>query len=89
MADKRIYPCPMCEAQNQLFDERLYDICRNCGWEDDSYQYRNHDKTGANGLTWNQAKELLRQGGKIYPDFPKIVPPEELPAKNDVIKINA
>ena len=80
MNDKRIYPCPMCGAPNQIFDERADDICFNCGWQDDPYQARHHDDTGANGkLTWDMAKEMLAQGLKLYPDFPIEIPAEELP----------
>jgi hypothetical protein len=63
--------CPCCGKENMLC-ELDYDICRNCGWEDDPLQRDDPDYTGANGyLTLNEAKKMLAEGKKIYEGFPK------------------
>ena len=48
--------CPVCEKYyfNEMGD---YDICSNCGWENDNVQYDDHDYWGgANDLSVNEAK---------------------------------
>jgi hypothetical protein len=67
----QIRTCPCCEKENMLC-ELDYDICQNCGWEDDPLQREDPDYTGANGyLTLNEAKRMLAEGKKIYEGFPK------------------
>ena len=44
------YPCPLCGASHQVSekDSNSFDICEVCGWEDDGFQLRHPDDTGAN-----------------------------------------
>ncbi|MEG0830053.1 MAG: CPCC family cysteine-rich protein [Anaerovoracaceae bacterium] len=53
------YPCPCC-GNLTLSEEGpgTYEICKQCGWEDDLHQFRNPDSDGgANKLSLNQAKK--------------------------------
>lgn len=69
--DKFPYPCPCCGAPNEIDEEGLYEICLVCGWEDDGYQRKFPDDTGANGkLTLNQARKLWAEGKTLFPNHP-------------------
>ncbi len=60
MAEK--HKCPVCNELT-LDEERNYDVCDNCWWEDDPYQFENPDyKGGANKLSLNEAKEKFNAG---------------------------
>ena len=62
------YPCPCCGSQNEVDYEGGYSICSVCGWEDDRYQRRYPDETGANGkLTLNQARKMWKNGETLKP----------------------
>ncbi|MDB2089203.1 CPCC family cysteine-rich protein [Clostridium paraputrificum] len=48
------YKCPCCGVLS-LDEERAWDICELCWWEDDLFQYRNPNFSGgANSLSLNQ-----------------------------------
>ena len=56
------FKCPCC-GQLTLTEERMFEICSVCGWEDDNVQYANPDFAGgANHLSLNQYRELYLQG---------------------------
>lgn len=44
-----------------------HDICKFCGWEQDSFQRKNPDEPGANPVTLNEAKENFKHCGKAEP----------------------
>lgn len=66
------YPCPLCGAPNQVSekDGDSFDICEICGWEDDNYQIRHPDETGANNLTFSEARKLWAEGKTLFPNHP-------------------
>lgn len=52
------YPCPCCgKHEFEVLGE--YDICSNCGWEDDPFQSKNPDRSGANKMSLNEAREAF------------------------------
>lgn len=60
-----LYPCPCC---GKLVFESLgeHDICPNCNWEDDPFQYRNPDrKGGANIMSLEEARKAYTDGCKV------------------------
>lgn len=63
------YPCPLCGAPHQVSekDGDSFDICEICGWEDDGYQISHPDETGANNLTFSEAKKC---GKNLFPNHP-------------------
>lgn len=48
--------CPVCEKYT-FTEDGVYDDCPICGWTDDIYQEHFPDKTGANAVSLNKAKE--------------------------------
>lgn len=57
--------CPCCE-ENMLDTESLYDICSNCGWEDDPIQKDDPEfEGGANEMSLNQARKAYREGRNV------------------------
>ena len=66
----RTNTCPCCGKKNAVDGIGLYDICQNCGWEDDPIQRDDPDSLGINGkMTLNQAKKLIFEGKQIYEEF--------------------
>ena len=63
MAEK--HNCPVCGKFE--FEERgSFDICENCGWEDDPIQEEDHNyKGGANKMSVNEAEEAYKKGEPI------------------------
>ena len=53
--------CPICE-KTELEE---YEICDVCGWENDLHQYDNHDISGANHMSVNQAREAFAKGEPV------------------------
>lgn len=54
------YTCPCCGYKT--LDEEppdTYDICEICFWEDDGYQYKYPDETGANYVSFREAQQIL------------------------------
>ena len=53
--------CPCC-GKSGLREERSWDVCDFCGWEDDPLQRDEPDfEGGANEKSLNQAKEAYRK----------------------------
>ena len=75
--ESRNETCPCCGKENMICDIGAFDICRNCGWEDDPVQRSNHDAFGANRsdkhgrLTLNEARKLLSNGENLYEGYPR------------------
>ena len=69
--ETRTETCPCCGKGNAISGIGMYDICRNCGWEDDPLQRKDPDYMGINGkLTLNEAKNMLDAGKTIYEGYP-------------------
>ena len=65
------YPCPVCGEMCMSEPSGSFDICPVCGWEEDGYQQRHPDETGANGKwTLNKAKETWKRGKTLFESFP-------------------
>ena len=57
--------CPVC-GEKTLDEEHNYDVCDNCWWEDDPYQFEHPNyKGGANKMSLNEAKEAYKNGEPI------------------------
>ncbi len=55
------FKCPCC-GEKTLSCERMFDICKNCGWEDDNVQFENPDfYGGANYFSLNKYREVFLQ----------------------------
>lgn len=53
------YKCPCCH-NNTLSEEREYEICSVCGWEDDPIQFDDPNfRGGANSFNLNEARECF------------------------------
>ncbi|MCD8379152.1 MAG: hypothetical protein LUC95_02250 [Lachnospiraceae bacterium] len=51
------HKCPVC-GKTEFENKGSYDICENCGWEDDWYQEENPDEdVGANEYSLNVYKD--------------------------------
>lgn len=66
------YQCPCCGALS-LDEERAWDICELCWWEDDLFQFRNPNlEFGANDLSLNEWRKKFNDSiyelikGKFY-----------------------
>lgn len=56
------FNCPCC-GQKTLSEERMFEVCKVCGWEDDNIQFANPDMAGgANYFSLNKYRELYLQG---------------------------
>ena len=56
---KQNYKCPCCGKQT-LTSERMFDICPNCGWEDDNIQFSDPNYYGgANWFSLNKYRSLF------------------------------
>ena len=65
------YGCPCC-GEKTLFIRGEYDICSNCGWEDDGSEEENH-YSGPNHMTLRQGREnYLRCGRCERKEFNKL-----------------
>ena len=59
--------CPVCGRKRfSQFDD--YDICFVCGWEDDTFQERYPNETGANWATLFEAQWAYEHGKTLYDD---------------------
>ena len=62
--------CPVC-GQYEFEEWNDFDICTNCGWENDGIQTNDPDyRGGANEESLNEAKEIYARTGKYEPNFP-------------------
>lgn len=56
-----LLPCPCCESKT-IQEPGCYEICPNCGWEDDPVQSKNSNFSGgANKLSLFEARKLFAQ----------------------------
>ncbi|KRF52397.1 hypothetical protein ASG99_27935 [Bacillus sp. Soil768D1] len=64
------YTCPCCGYKT--LDEEppgTHDICRNCFWEDDNYQYEYPDEDGANKISFRESQQNFIKFGVSDLDF--------------------
>ncbi len=63
------HDCPIC-GKYRFADEYSYDICPECGWEDDGSEmlYPNDD-SGPNGMSFNDYRKQYMQKLKENPDY--------------------
>ena len=55
------FKCPCC-GKYTLTSQRMFNICPNCGWEDDNIQYDNPDYFGgANFFSLNKYRSVFQQ----------------------------
>ena len=67
------FKCPCCSYLT-LGEERKWEICPVCFWEDDLFQFNDPNlKDGANDLSLNQAKKNFKQFKAIDKDSIKYV----------------
>ena len=60
------YDCPCCGAEGVYEEERMFEICPVCRWEDDSVQYDDPDyDVGANHVSLNEARKAFAEGKPI------------------------
>lgn len=57
-----MYTCPCC-GYKTLEEEHEYDICPICYWEDDWFQFKYVDKTGANNVSLRKAQRNYLEFG--------------------------
>jgi hypothetical protein len=76
------FACPCC-GQLTLDEEPpgTYDICRECGWEDDLVQFNDHDyRGGANSESLREAREnYAKHGRHSAPAWPTPTSRSDLP----------
>ena len=70
VTDNELFPCICC---GQLTRSRLapgsYEVCENCGWEDDPMQFDNPNFAGgANRVSLATARENYAEYGRADPD---------------------
>lgn len=57
--------CKCCDYET-LTPDSMFEICDNCGWEDDGLQNDMPEyKGGANKMSLNEAKEAYKKGNKV------------------------
>lgn len=57
--------CPVC-GEYYFEKENNFEICENCGWENDGIQFDNPDETDcANVMSLNEARVAWTQGRTI------------------------
>jgi hypothetical protein len=52
--------CPVC---NELVD--MFDICDNCGWQNNGPDEKETDLRGPNKMTLKEAREAYKKGEKV------------------------
>ena len=73
MAEK--FMCPVCEERTFRYTVGSFDICSNCGWQDDLLQYELPDEEGgANKLSLNQFRAKYYAEKANYEKFGRIKP---------------
>jgi hypothetical protein len=76
------FPCPCC-GYLTLDEERVFDICPVCFWEDDNIQFDDPNyRGGANDESLNEAREnfsVFRASEKRIRRYVRDPLPEELP----------
>ena len=54
-------PCPCCGKT--LVED--FDICEECGWQNDHTEEPGRERTGANEMSIDEAKEAYRKGEPV------------------------
>ena len=54
-------PCPCC-GKTEVED---FDICEECGWQNDHTETPGRERTGANRMSIEEAKEAYRNGQPV------------------------
>ena len=55
--NENLVPCPCCGV-GFVSEGHEFDICEECGWEDDDYQFNHPDyRGGANRISLNEARQ--------------------------------
>ncbi|CAG9623734.1 CPCC family cysteine-rich protein [Sutcliffiella rhizosphaerae] len=78
------YTCPCC-GYKTLEEEPpgTYEICEICFWEDDAYQYKYQNETGANDVSYREAQRNFLKFGAISERSLEFVrPPHESDIKD-------
>lgn len=58
--------CPCCGKETLNPEYECFEICNNCGWQDDRYQEDNPNVAHcANIMSLNEAREAYKQGKKV------------------------
>ncbi len=73
--------CPCCGNRTLDPDDSAYEICPVCFWENDPYQMRNPEETGANKVSLKQARKNYSEFGACEKSFLEYVRkpyPEEM-----------
>lgn len=52
--------CPVCKSEVDYFD-----ICDNCGWQNNGPEEKESDLAGPNKMTLKQAKEAYKKGQEV------------------------
>lgn len=61
----KLFKCPCC-GKETLSEERNWEVCSNCGWEDDAIQLENPDFAGgANLFSLNEYRKLYLEGKDV------------------------
>lgn len=63
--------CPCCGYFTLSEDEPKYDICPVCYWENDPFQEKNPEETGANKISLIKARENFEVFGACEPELLK------------------
>ena len=78
------YTCPCCGFKT--LDEEppyTYDICEICFWEDDGFQYKYPDETGANSVSFREAQQnFIEFGAKSKRCLKFVRPPNQFDMKD-------
>lgn len=53
--------CPVCGEEVECFD-----ICDNCGWQNNGPKEKDTDLAGPNKMTLEEARNAYKKGEKIY-----------------------
>lgn len=87
-ADGCRYPCPCCEVFSLAEPPTgTYEICQECGWEDDNVQFHDLDyRGGANSESLREARDnYARHGSASAPPSPTPKTRSELPRTGDTL----
>ncbi|AJD30852.1 hypothetical protein PZQ55_001222 [Clostridium botulinum] len=52
--------CPVCSKEVDIFD-----ICDNCGWQNNGPKEKENDLAGPNKMTLKEAREAYKENKKI------------------------
>ena len=62
--ESKMTHCPVC---NKEICDLPYEICTNCGWENNDWKSEEPDLGGwANVMSLNEARKAWKEGKKVY-----------------------